>query len=140
MVPLSTRDLSLFSDWFKVGFLERGGGKWWENISTDPYWWKPFKAQTPFLLFANGFLAVIRIVKKYYEFYTNYPTPPSARNPNYRGSWCITLTSGQPMYPNVGAKIKCGIALWRQLTHRACPVHVAFSFSTHPTTTTPSLT
>ena len=81
MVPLSARDLSLFSDWFKVGFLERGGGKWWENISTDPYWWKPFKAQTPFLLFANGFLAVIRIAKKYYEFYTNYPTPPPCTQP-----------------------------------------------------------
>jgi hypothetical protein len=29
-----------------------------------------------FLLFANGFLAVVRIAKKYYDFYTNYPPPP----------------------------------------------------------------
>ena len=32
------------------------------------------------------------------------PNPPPARNPNYQGSRCLTLTSGQPMYPNVGAK------------------------------------
>ena len=37
--------------------------------------------------------------------------PPTALNPNYQGSRCLTLMSGQPMYPNAGAKIKRGIAV-----------------------------
>jgi hypothetical protein len=55
----------------------------------------------------RGFRPLSVITKKYYDWYTNYPTPP-ARNPNYWGSWCLTLMSGQPMYPNVGAKLKGG--------------------------------
>ena len=43
--------------------------------------------------------------------FTPTTQPHPARNPNYQGSRCLTLTSGQPMYPNIGAKIKCGIAV-----------------------------
>jgi len=60
------------------------------------------KKKPAFLLFAKGFLAVVRIAKRYY--FTPTTQPPPARNPNYQGSRCLTLTSGQPMYPNVGAK------------------------------------
>ncbi len=54
-----------------------------------------------------------RTAKSYCDYYTNdqLPNPPTARNSNYRGSRCLTLTSGQPMYPNVRAKIKGGIAV-----------------------------
>jgi hypothetical protein len=51
------------------------------------------------------------IAKTYYNFYTNYPIPPPARSPKCPGSWCLTLTLGQPMYPNAGANIKGGIAV-----------------------------
>ena len=44
-------------------------------------------------------------------FRDQLPHPPTARNPNYRGSRCLTLTSGQPMYPNTRKKIKGGIAV-----------------------------
>ena len=30
--------------------------------------------------------------------------PPYRMQPNYRGSRCLTLTSGQPMFPNIGQK------------------------------------
>ena len=59
------------------------------------------------------------------------PNPPPARNPNYQGSRCLTLTSGQPVYHNVGAKINCGSL---QSEPRSTVV-----VSTHPTTT-PQLT
>jgi hypothetical protein len=50
-------------------------------------------------------------VKKVKLAIFSVPKPPATRNPNYRGSRCLTLTSGQPMYSNVGAKIKGGITV-----------------------------
>jgi hypothetical protein len=47
-----------------------------------------------------------------WRFLDQLLNPPAACNPNYRGSRCLTLTSGQPMYPNVGAKNKGGISVW----------------------------
>jgi hypothetical protein len=61
--------------------------------------------------------------------------PPPARNPNYRGSGCLTLTSGQLMYPQKGRGNSHSAPAWFKIL---TPVHVAFS--TRPTTTTPTLT
>ena len=45
-------------------------------------------------------------------FTPSTPPPPLHTTLNYRGSRCLTLlTSGQPMYPNVGGEIKGGIAV-----------------------------
>ena len=83
----------------------------------------------------SKFLSIVRQKKN--AILNQLPNPPTARNPNYRGSRCLTLTSGHLMYPNIGANITGGIAVWvaaketRQLTQRACrirtPVHVASS-------------
>jgi hypothetical protein len=54
-------------------------------------------------------IAVVHIAEKYY--FTPTTQPPPAHNPNYRGSRRLTLTLGQPMYPNIGANIKCGITV-----------------------------
>jgi len=43
MVPLSARDLSLFSDWFKVGFLEGGGGNGGKILVLTPIGGNPSK-------------------------------------------------------------------------------------------------
>jgi hypothetical protein len=74
------------------------------------------------------------------------PNPPTARNPNYQGSRCLTLTSGQLMHPNVGANIKCGIAVWvaaketPQITQHACrirtPVHRSLQYPSYHYATT----
>ena len=45
-----------------------------------------------FLLFAKGFLAVVRIAKK--EYFTPTTHPPPARKSNYRGSRCLTKRCG----------------------------------------------